>query len=284
MTQKRKDVQVYRYLFSDVWVRLKLMEQMEDERFVKHLRAHQLCPKYNLRVDWNSSMINETNEESAKFLGNSKRSRLFNFHVHPDSDRFENFNQSYVGLMLFSYKQQLRFILGQRYCQIGDIFIRKLSSSDRETTGRRFIYDNLFNQYFSRIFDQNLLAVGFYYDDGRFQFDTITSNHQQLLWPFEYRILDMFILTRWFLAEKLQLNVSEMENRVIFLIDQQYQRTIKRINDLKNSSEFVKRWNEITGTDQDELSNAIQKIQSSIEKEADVLNEMRKRPKLDSFS
>jgi len=245
---------------------------MKPFSFVTFLRTNQLHrPEINLTKITNASIQTEQN-----YLTNPRRSRLIHFHIRTGSDEF-NFNIcSYVGLLIFSYDNQSRFILNRHHCQRGDIIIKQTRFFNSAHIQNRGIYDALFKWYFSRSIDEKFFGVGFLCLNGKWRFDLIAYDDRELL-PYEYRIFDMFMLTHWLTQFVIAHNVQEMEINAKDLLLKQYDVVKKKVIDQDNT-ELLNNWKEFIGSDAKDLQVAIEQCIQTIDNEIEILfKEMDRR-------
>jgi hypothetical protein len=261
--QKRPEQKIYKSSICDLWLRLKTIEQMGPVSLITFLRKNQLY-----RSEKCLSVVNEDPPvETAKLLfDNPRRSRLTHCHIYPDSDKFYFDIDSYVGLLLFSYDNQLKFVLNGHYCQRGDILIKRVNFFNPTRKSHREIYDILFKWYFGRSIDQRFLGVGFLYLNGKWRFDLIACDDRDLV-LYEYRIFDMYLLTHWLTSLNVPPhNVREMEMNAKNLLFEQYELVKKKLIEIENT-ELLTEWIDLIGSDITDLKFSTEKFLQTIEKE-----------------
>lgn len=217
---------------------------------------------------WKAHVEQIGNDQS--FLTNPRKSRVFHCHITKDSDLFDRKTQSYVGLMMFSYEHQLKFKLNGHHCQRGDILIKKTASFNSNHSARRGIYDTLFKSFSTRSIDERFAGIGFSCINGQWRFDNLVHDHQQFL-PFEYRILDMFLLTHWLTTERVPCHVQEMESQVKDLISREFQSVKNHLAEQHSIIESSNLWNELTGDDNNDASEAIDQFNQTTQKEIELI-------------
>ena len=214
MDQQRPEYKIYPISICDLWLRLRTLTKLEAAKLVPYLIAFRSHRNSNVEEIQRQSELFQSDEN---YLINPRRSRLYHLHLLPQSDRFDDDPHGYVGLMIFTYGEQERFQLSKHFCRQGDILIKKISAfpmhlhQHHQGVSRRGIYHNLFRWYFAQNLDSRFFGVGFIYADGEWRFDTITSDYRQLL-PFEYRILDLFLLTHWLNHQGVAPYVQKMQD------------------------------------------------------------------------
>ena len=107
------------------------------------------------------------------------------------------------------------------------------------------------------------------YINGQWRFDTIVHDHQLFL-SFEYRILDMFLLTHWLTTEQVPRHVQEMENQVKDLIGREFQSVKNHLAQQRSTMESSNLWNEMTGTDNNDVATAIDQSNRITETEIEL--------------
>ena len=225
---------------------------------VTFLRTNQLN-----RTEIYSSEINQdTTETTQGYFTNPRRSRLIHFHICKSSDEFHFNIDSYVGLLVFSYDNQSKFILNGHHCQRGDIIIKQTKFFNHTHRG---MYDNLFKWYFGRIIDEKFFGLGFHYLNGKWRFDLITYDDRELV-RYEYQMFDMFILTHWLTQFSPTQNVREMENNAKDFLLQQYDLVKKKLIN-QDKAEILNNWSEFIGGDANDLQIAIDKFIQMIKNE-----------------
>jgi hypothetical protein len=259
---KRPEEKLYRSSVCDLWLRLKTVEQMEFFSLVTFLRTNQFH-RSNIKL---SEINNDTTTIGQQRLTNPRRSRLIHFHICAGSDQFNSNIGSYVGLLIFSYDNQSKFKLNGRHSQRGDIMIKQTKFFNHPHTTRRGIYDALFKWYFDCLLSERFFGTGFLCVNGKWRFDLITYDEREL-YSYEYRLLDMFMLTHWLTTLNLAHNVQEMEMNAKDLLENQFDLVKKIFVDQEKRTDLVKNWNEKIGTDSNDLQLAIEQFNEGIEKE-----------------
>ncbi len=261
--QKRPEQKIYKSSICDLWLRLKAIEQMGPVSLITFLRKNQLY-----RSEKQLSGVDENPVENPKSLFyNPRRSRLTHFHIGADSDKFYFDIDSYVGILLFSYDNQSKFILNGHYCQRGDILIKKMNFFNPTQKSHREIYDILFKWYFGRSIDQRFLGVGFLYLNGKWRLDLIACDDRDLF-LYEYRIFDMYLLTHWLTSLSIERDAQEMEMNAKNLLLEQYDVVKKKLIEIENT-ELLNEWIELIGSDVGDLKLSTEKFIQTIEKEID---------------
>jgi hypothetical protein len=204
------------------------------------------------------------------YLGNPRRSRLVHCHICTESDEFSFDIDSYVGLLIFSYDNQPKFILNSHHCQRGDIIIKQINSFSRTQKMFRGLYDNLFRWYFNRSIDEKFFGVGFLYLNGKWRFDLITYDDRDLF-TYEYRIFDMYILTHWLTQLNIPHNVQEMERNAKYLLLEQYDIVQKKLIELENTELLLDNWIEFIDGNKEDLKLSIEIFHQIIGKEIDII-------------
>ncbi|CAF3658550.1 unnamed protein product [Rotaria sp. Silwood1] len=264
--KKRPEKKVYKVSICDLWLRLKTIEQMEPYTLVTFLRTNQLH-RSEIKL---SEINNDIIQTKPHYLINYRRSRFIHFHICTGSDKF-NFNVgSYVGLVIFSYDNQSKFILNGHHCQRGDIIIKQMKFFNHQHTIHRGIYDALFKWYFGRAIDENFIGIGFLCLNEKWRFDLITYNDKEIF-LYEYRILDMFMLTHWLTQFIIAHNVHDMEMNANDILFKQYDIVKKKLINQKNS-ELLNSWNEFIGSDAKDLELAIKQFIQTIENDIEILS------------
>ncbi|CAF2582475.1 unnamed protein product [Rotaria sp. Silwood2] len=263
--KKRPEQKIYKVSICDIWLRLKTIEQMETYPLVTLLRRNQLH-----RPEIKLSEINyDMKEIESQYLTNRRRSRFIHFHICAGSDEF-NFNiGSYVGLVIFSYDNQSKFILNGHHCQRGDIIIKQMKFFGYQQTIHRGIYDALFKWYFGRVIDESFIGIGFLCLNEKWRFDLITCNKKEIF-LYEYRILDMFMLTHWLTQFIIEHNVHEMEMNTKDILLNQYDIVKKKLIN-QESTELLNTWNEFIGSDAKDLELAIKQFIQTIKSDLEII-------------
>lgn len=263
--QKRPEQKVYKSSMCGLWLRLKTIEQMGPISLVTYLRTNQLHRKENQFLENDDDLI----VNPRALLTNPRRSRLIHFHIYPESDEFDLNVDYYVGLLLFSYDDQSKFILNGHHCQRGDILIKKMNSFSVTDKLHREIYDLLFKSYFGRGLDDKLFGAGFIYVNKKWRFDLITYDDRNL-YPYEYRIFDLYLLTHWLTQLNLPPNAQEMEVDAKTLLMELYGLVEKRLTEQENN-ELFNNWNEFIGNNMEDLRISIEKFYQTIDKEIEII-------------
>ena len=240
---------------------------METFSLVTLLRTNQLHRSEIKLLKANNDRV----ESESQRLTNCRRSRLSHFHICMVSDQFDFNNDSYVGLLIFSYDNQSKFLLNGHYCQRGDIIIKRMSFFNSTQTMHRGIYHALFKWYFGRSIDDKFFGIGFLCFNKTWRFNLFSCNDRNLF-LYEYRILDMFMLTHWLTQSIVPCNVQEMEIIAKDLLLKQYDVTKKRLINQENS-ELLNSWINFTGSDENDLQLAIKQFIETIESEISIIIE-----------
>lgn len=263
--QKRVEEKIYKSSICDLWLRLKLVEQMGPISLITFLRKIQLN-----RTEKQLLIIpDETIENPPPILANPRRSRLFHFHLCPDSDPFHIDIDSYVGLLLFSYDNQAKFILNGHHCQRGDILIKSTNFFERTPKSHRELYASLFKWYFARLIDQRFVGIGFFYMNNRWRYDSITFDDRGFL-SYEYRLFDMYLFTHWLRESIMERNMRDMEINARNLLSEQY-RIVKEKLERIEDPEFLNNWVDFIGTDAMDLKSSTEKFLQTVDKEIEVI-------------
>jgi len=263
--QKRPEQKIYKSSICDLWLRLKTIEQMGPVSLVTFLRVNQLhrTEKQLLEIDTNSI------ENGQLTLTNPRRSRLIHFHILTESDEFNIDIDSYVGLLIFSYDNQSKFILHGHHCQRGDILIKQMNYFNRTQKVYRGIYDSLFKWYFGHSMDEKFFGIGFIYLNEKWQFDLITYDDKDLF-SYEYRIFDLYLFTHWLTQIHLAHNAQEMEINAKNLLLEQFDIVKKKLNEQENT-ELLIIWNDFIGSNIEDLQLCIEKFNQTVEKEIEII-------------
>ncbi|CAF3321271.1 unnamed protein product [Rotaria socialis] len=252
--KKRPEQKIYKLSICDVWLRLKTIEHMEPLSLVKYLRTSQLH-----RAEIKSSDVTDcTINIEPQIFTNRRRSRFIHFHMCTASDEFYLSVGAYVGLVIFSYQNQSKFILNGHHCQRGDILVKQTKLFSSTQTVHRGIYDALFKWYFGRVIDENFSGIGFICSNDKWRFDLITHNDREIF-LYEYRVFDMFMLTHWLTRSIIAHNVHDMEVHVKDLLLKQYDVVKKKLISQENT-ELLNCWKELIGSDSKDLDLAIKQI------------------------
>ncbi|UJR31052.1 hypothetical protein I4U23_018562 [Adineta vaga] len=262
MDQKRPIYKIYKQSICELWIQLKTLEQIELFSLVTFLRTYQL---HRLEMKFQDDTDDSLEIEQHYFI-NRRRSRLTHFHIRVGSDEF-NFNiDSYVGLMIFSYDDQSKFILNGHHCQRGDIIIKQMKNLP---VSHRGIYDAVFKWYFNRSLDEKFFGLGFFYSNKKWRFDLLTCDTRDIL-SYEYRIFDMFLLTHWLTNLSLPHNVQEMAIIAKDLLLKQFDAVKNKLNDQQNS-DLLDNWHQFIGSDMKDLQIAIKHFIQTTEKQIDTI-------------
>ncbi len=268
--QQRPEQKIYKSSICDLWLRLKTIEQMGPVSLITFLRQNQLYrSEKQLLVQGEGEGDVVVVETPKSLFYNPRRSRLSHCHIYSDSDRFHFDIDSYVGLLLFSYDNQLKFVLNGHFCQRGDILIKQVNYFNGATQkSHREIYDILFRWYFGRSIDQRFLGVGFLYLNGKWRFDLIACDDRDLF-LYEYRIFDMYLLTHWLTSSSsftVPRDVREMEMNAKNLLFEQIDIVKRKLLNIENT-ELLTEWIDLIGSDVIDLKLSTEKFVQSIEKE-----------------
>jgi len=216
-----------------------------------------------------SEIDNNSIENEQLTLTNPRRSRLIHFHIYTESDEFNIDINSYVGLLIFSYDNQTKFILNGHHCQRGDILIKQMNCFNRIQKVYRGIYDSLFKWYFNRSIDEKFFGIGFIYLNEKWHFDLITYDDKDLF-SYEYRVFDLYIFTHWLTNFNIAHNAEEMEVNAKNLLLEQFDIIKKKLNEHENI-ELLNNWNEFIGSNIEDLQLSIEKFNQTIEKEIEII-------------
>ncbi|CAF3556073.1 unnamed protein product [Rotaria sordida] len=263
--KKRPEQKIYKVSICDLWLRLKTIEQMEPYPLVTFLRTNHLH-RQEIKL---SDIHNDIMKIEPQYLTNHRRSRFIHFHICTGSDEFKFNIGSYVGLVIFSYDNQSKFILNGHYCQRGDILIKQMKFFNYQQTTHRGIYDALFKWYFGRVIDENFIGIGFLCLNEKWRFDLITYNDKEIF-LYEYRLLDMFMLTHWLTQFIIAHNVHDMEMNAKDILLQQYNIVKKKLINQENK-ELLNNWNEFIGSDAKDLKLAIKKFIQTTENDIEII-------------
>lgn len=263
--RKRVEERIYQTSICDLWLRLKSVEQMGPISLITLLRKLQLN-----RTDKQLAITaDETIENPPSIFANPRRSRLFHFHLCPDSDSFHFDIDSYVGLLVFSYDNQAKFILNGHHCQRGDILIKSTNFFERTLKSHRDLYASLFKWYFARLIDQRFVGIGFFYMNNRWRFDSITFDDREFL-SYEYRLFDMYLLTHWLTESIMEENIREMEIHAKNSLTEQY-RIVREKFERIEDAEFTNNWLDFIGSDVTELKLSTKKFLQTVDKEIEMI-------------
>ena len=266
INQKRPERKNHKPSTCNLWLRLKTIEQMGPFSLVTFLRTNQLH-----RPEINSSQLNNDPINTEKLLlTNPRRSRLIHFHICTTSDEFNFDINSYVGLLIFSYDNQSKFILNGHHAQRGDIIIKQIKFLSPAQNINRGLYDALFKWYFGRLIDQRFFGVGFLCSNGKWRSDLITFDDREL-YRYEHHIFDMFILTHWLTTPYTTAkDAQEMELNAKDLLLKQYDIVKKKLIHQENE-DLLKNWEEFIGSGVNDLKIAIEQFSQTIEKEIESI-------------
>jgi hypothetical protein len=232
---------------------------------VTFLRTNQL---HRSEID-SSEITNVPIRTDQACLTNPRRSRLIHFHICTNSDEFNIDIGSYVGLLIFSYDNQSKFILNGHHCQRGDIIIKQMRFFSQTSTTNRGMYDALFKWYFGRLIDERFFGVGFVCLNGKWRFDLIVYDDKELF-RYEYQIFDMFMLTHWLTQFTIAQNAQEMEMNAKDLLLKQYDVVKQKLIHQENT-EISNNWSEFIGSDANDLQIAIKQFIRTIDKEIEII-------------
>ena len=263
MNGKRPEARICHLSVCDLWLRLKAVEHMEPSALATFLRRHQLH-----RPDIPSPPTEEEfSSRRSTSITNPRRSRLIHCHIHPSSDPFSLTNYAYVGLMLFSYDYESRFQLNGHFCQRGDIIIKQMKHLQ---VSRRGVYDALFRWHFDCSIDERFFGLGFVFAKGKCHFDYLTFD-SRILFPYEFRVLDMFILTHWLTTTTIARNVQQMEINASEVLRSQMALVKSKFVDPQQCGQLRTSWNETLGVESGDLPLAMEQFQSSAEAELEAI-------------
>ena len=270
--QQRPEQKIYRSSICDLWLRLKAIEQMGPVSLITFLRKNQLyrCEKQLSVVNDDDDDADDDVENSKSLFYNPRRSRLSHCYIYSESDKFHFDIDSYVGLLLFSYDNQLKFVLNGHFCQRGDILIKQLNyfNVSSQNKSYREIYDIVFRWYFGRSIDQRFLGIGFLYVHDQWRFDLISPSPSLCgnLFLYEYRMFDMYLLTHWLLTSSSR-DVREMEMNAQNILFEQIDIVKKKLMNIENMDLLVNEWIDFIGSDIVDLKLSRDKFLQTIEKE-----------------
>lgn len=273
MDQQRPEYKIYPISICDLCLRLKTLIKNDSKKLVSSLISFYSYRKSNVEEIRNQTDLFQSDEN---YLMNPKRSRLYHLNILPQSDRFDDEQQSYVGLMIFSYNGQERFQLNKHFSRQGDLLIKKINTfplhlrQNQYPISRRGIYQTLFKWFFAENLDERFFGVGFIYDNEQWRFDTITSDYRQLL-PFEYRILDLFLLTHWLNDQPVAHYVQKMEDEAKEILQNQFRSFQQRLTNPSQIKEFIEIAQKMFSLDKNEFFQAIEYFQETIEAEIQLL-------------
>lgn len=233
---------------------------MEPLALIKFLRTNELR-----RTELKSSLDtnNHRNEMKPPFLMNPRRSRFIHFNIRSESDEFNTNINSYVGLVVFSYENQSRFVLNDRHCQRGDIIVKQIKNFNSTQINHRGIYDGLFKWYFGRSIDHSFFGIGFICLNNRWRFDLLSLTRQKVL-LYEYRAFDMFMLTHWLNQSVAERDVIELEMNAERILWSQYD-TVKKILNNQDNTILLNNWKESIGSDEKDFEVAIKLFVQAME-------------------
>ena len=264
--QKRAEENIYKSSLCDLWLRLKSVEQMGPISLMTFLRKTQLQ-----RTEKQLTVVsNDSIESPPTLLTNPRRSRLIHFHLDLDADQFHFDVDSYIGLLIFSYDNQAKFILNGHHCQRGDILIKQTNFFERTQKSHRELYASLFKWYFARLIDQRFVGLGFLYMNNKWRFDSITFDEREFF-PYEYRLFDMYLLTHWLTEMNTERHIRELEINARDLLSDQYQLVRRRLEQGLENRELLNNWIDFLGSDSTELKLSIEKFLQLVEKEIEVI-------------
>lgn len=262
---KRPAQKVYKLAVCDLWIRLETIEQMKTVSLVTALRKSQLS---HLEMNPRGIQNNDV-EDEPQFALNPRRSRFLHFHITKASDQFDFNLGSYVGLVIFSYQNQSKFILKGHHSRRGDIIVKPIKFFSSASTTNRNLYDTLFKWYFGQSIDEKFVGIGFVCCNGRWRFDLITHNDNEIL-PYEYRIFDMFMLTHWLTQFTIPHNARDMEILSEDLLFRKFEIVKQRVI-YCDRTELLNVWSEVVGSDANDLELAITHFLQMIKNEIDFV-------------
>jgi len=266
--QKRSKKKIYKTSYCDLWLRLKSIELMGPISLIKYLRINQLYRTEQQFDDLDA----EPNENQFSFLVNPRRSRLIHFYIYPQSDEYSYDIDSYVGLLLFSYDNQSKFILNNHHCQRGDILIKSLQTfPSNSLQSSRGYYDRLFKWFFDRSLDERFFGLGFLYDKNKWHFDLIAYDNRDLFF-YEYCMFDMFILTHWLNKFEVPHHVIDMEILARNILIEENEIVQKKLCE-QNQNDLLQIWIEYVGSDANDFRLSLEKLQKNMANELKILIE-----------
>ena len=263
LDKKTPVYKVYTHAICGLWLQLKTIEDMESLPLVIFLRTCQL-QRAEMKFQDNSD---DSTENTQGILINPRRSRLTHFHICTCSDEFNTNIDSYVGLLVFSYDNQSKFILNGHHCQRGDIVIKQMQNLHHVSS--RGVYDALFKWYFNRSLDEKFFGIGLLYSNKKWRFDLLSHDRKDIL-PFEYRIFDMYLLTQWLTHDNLPHNVQEMELDAKRLLMRQFEIVKNKLNDGQNK-DLSESWSEFIGSDIKDLHIAMKLFIQTTEQQIETI-------------
>ncbi|CAF0719189.1 unnamed protein product [Adineta steineri] len=263
--QKRTKSKIPKLSVCDLWLRLKTIEQLQPYPLVTFLRTNQL---YRSEIKF-TGINNDCYENEQDFSFNSRRCRFTHFHICVGSDEF-NFNDgSYVGLVVFSYDNLSKFILNKHHSQRGDIIIKHMKTFTHAQISQRGIYDALFKLYFNCSIDEKFIGIGFLYSNRKWHFDLIAYDHREL-YPYEYRVFDLYLFTHWLTKFTVPHNVQEMEIYAKDLVLKQCDVVRKKLIE-EDNTDLSNMWMDFIGSDAKDLQIAINQFIQTAEKESESI-------------